>query len=1109
MKKTKLLTLTALTLIGLLGLSSCGEKGEKGDTGATGPAGETGPKGDKGDPGENGEDGKDGATWLTGTSKPADTLGNLGDMYLNTTNGDVYQKEESGWTLKMNIKGEDGEDGEDGRPGLNGSQGSQGETAYSNTILPSEGGYVIPSVGSATSGSSITFYIHTNKGYSFESLELNDSKVTTLTYDEDGVGSYETTMPTNGFVVKANFVNVGTGEDVELDTSYFKDGYIYTEATLDAAGNVISSGTKGSKMFESGSGTESDPLVVKTLDQFNKIDDKDVVATPAVNFEIAENIKTTEALPIEKRETTILDLGTHTLTVDSTTADQVEQTKVGGGETEQTLVLNGEDGSKLVYNYGVNNGGGSRTAIYVDGKGSVEVNNVDLESDGVPIAMFNDAASVSVSGSTVVGGNYGLSTNAKNGVNQNMSLEIKDSIVTAKNKGSAAVMFNVPGTLTISSSTIEGGRQGVFARVGSSKISKSTIIFAGDKEAIKYESQPWETGADAPSAAILVGNNSSNSGYQAKADLTLEDVTLIQKEKGSDAEGSSLLADETEPTKHEFKLLYAHGYNEDTKVTIDVDSLTMDKIAGKYCFNEHVDFKLDGQNVKVGPLFKDGNYYESATYLEDSEGNKTFLAGEVTTEKMFDGGDGSKEHPLEISEEQHLANINALSELLKTEALHFSLTKDLDLSSLNLNRKYVANNFNGVFDGNNHVIKGLSKFDYIFNYVYGETTFKNFKVEISNGILTRVFKNDAIVSTQTDKKIGSSVVYTTDTKKLGITFDNVDYSSSDDLYYDIGGDNQAIYFPTTNGNCIFTESGNGVIFIEQFFVNGQSNDYTTYKYCEHFVEKYSKVLNCDVDLNLISYSDRGAVFFDGQEYFNETTISNSSYDGNFIGNNVGLIYCNYSGFNSDNYFKKDTSKWGGDLWGNTNVDNVVLKGTLTGSKNTSITFANNALELEGTSTEGGSKVVLEKDSTLAISKDENKQFVITAATNESVSKYRVMLKLGKLDWYDETYQEYLGETSDFKLLVDVDASNIGNTGIYESTPLSLKQAIEQGLLTDNSCFISSPSGYNYKFLEKDGKHYIVIDFESAGFYQKFANNSSNFGAEVLALDENNLLVARA
>ena len=112
MKKTKLLSLTALTLIGLLGLSSCsGTPGEKGDKGDPGEQGETGEKGDKGDPGEDGKDGEDGSVWLTGTGAPTSTLGKEGDMYLNTSNGDVYQKEADGRKLKMNIQGEDGADG--------------------------------------------------------------------------------------------------------------------------------------------------------------------------------------------------------------------------------------------------------------------------------------------------------------------------------------------------------------------------------------------------------------------------------------------------------------------------------------------------------------------------------------------------------------------------------------------------------------------------------------------------------------------------------------------------------------------------------------------------------------------------------------------------------------------------------------------------------------------------------------------------------------------------------------------------------------------------------------------------------------------------------------
>ena len=86
-------------------------------------------------------------------------------MYLNTTNGDVYQKESAGWTLKMNIKGEDGEDGKDGANGSNGSTGSKGDTAWSNTILPSENGYVIPSVGSGVKGTKFTLKAYPDTNY--------------------------------------------------------------------------------------------------------------------------------------------------------------------------------------------------------------------------------------------------------------------------------------------------------------------------------------------------------------------------------------------------------------------------------------------------------------------------------------------------------------------------------------------------------------------------------------------------------------------------------------------------------------------------------------------------------------------------------------------------------------------------------------------------------------------------------------------------------------------------------------------------------------------------------------------------------------------------------
>ncbi|MBE5758359.1 MAG: hypothetical protein E7345_05520 [Clostridiales bacterium] len=62
----------------------------------------------------DGTDGKDGATWLTGTSTPAIELGNDGDLYLNTLSYFVYKKVDGAWTLIGDISGRNGTDGDDG-----------------------------------------------------------------------------------------------------------------------------------------------------------------------------------------------------------------------------------------------------------------------------------------------------------------------------------------------------------------------------------------------------------------------------------------------------------------------------------------------------------------------------------------------------------------------------------------------------------------------------------------------------------------------------------------------------------------------------------------------------------------------------------------------------------------------------------------------------------------------------------------------------------------------------------------------------------------------------------------------------------------------------------
>jgi hypothetical protein len=108
-------------------------QGPKGDTGAQGPAGATGATGAQGPQGTNG------ATWFADAGAPT-TLGNNGDLYLNTLTGDVCQMEGVAWTPIANLTGPQGDTGASGAQGpkgdsgASGAQGPKGDTGAQGAI---------------------------------------------------------------------------------------------------------------------------------------------------------------------------------------------------------------------------------------------------------------------------------------------------------------------------------------------------------------------------------------------------------------------------------------------------------------------------------------------------------------------------------------------------------------------------------------------------------------------------------------------------------------------------------------------------------------------------------------------------------------------------------------------------------------------------------------------------------------------------------------------------------------------------------------------------------------------------------------------------------------
>lgn len=75
-----------------------------------------------------GAPGADGATWHRGSGAPAGALGAVGDLYLRTDTGDVYEKTgASTWTQVANLTGPTGAAGAAGPAGATGDTGPQGD----------------------------------------------------------------------------------------------------------------------------------------------------------------------------------------------------------------------------------------------------------------------------------------------------------------------------------------------------------------------------------------------------------------------------------------------------------------------------------------------------------------------------------------------------------------------------------------------------------------------------------------------------------------------------------------------------------------------------------------------------------------------------------------------------------------------------------------------------------------------------------------------------------------------------------------------------------------------------------------------------------------------
>ena len=666
MKKTKLLTLTALTLIGLLGLSSCnGEKGDKGDTGPAGPTGETGPKGDKGDPGEDGEDGKDGSTWLTGTSKPADTLGKVGDMYLNTTNGDVYQKEEAGWTLKMNIKGEDGEDGKDGLNGSTGSQGKPGETAYSNTILPVEGGYITSNVGSALVGEEVTFTFVPTDSSGDVSFVWDIKNNGTVVYSDTGLETTAIKMMEGGFVVSGKVATSVTPDttggslkvEVPTGTQAGEAVVVNVNEDLTASKIEISGNTNNNPVVIDGKKEDGSNAKLTLTDKSSITSSDDLTLS---NITLSAEVGSETSFNGDENIISYVRKG-GSLTLENVSLDVTSKDSMGNNALHTLIQAETSDitlsNVRVSYD-GKDSGVSLMTQLTSSTISNLEISNTDVKGlTGTIISaqQFADDASITIKDSSFEGktnfltlADYEKTTNSEN---KSVSINLENLNINDNGKN-PVIMFNLwqQNDLTTYSSQDSAS----YFDVNVNNLTHNGVKLTKDNLKTEYQYNNVET---ENTVSTLAGDSGETISKPGRLTTTIKGGLLAVFDAcwgNNSYDKLELLAkDEKYP-----KDVSVNG------VKIEAKASNFVKVAN-----------VEGDVKTVQNVFINGQLYSEVTYL-DNNGDKKVLKGTPLEGVKFAGGDGSKENPLEINSLEMFKLIGDPN-VVKSGVSYFKLTDDI------------------------------------------------------------------------------------------------------------------------------------------------------------------------------------------------------------------------------------------------------------------------------------------------------------------------------------------------------------------------------------------------------------------------------------------------
>lgn len=384
-------------------------------------------------------------------------------------------------------------------------------------------------------------------------LNISD-KAEILSTDEGNTGDWSDGTGNMGNA--ALVINAGYG-NCEVNITGGTISALNKAALIDAT-----SSTTYTRTINISGGTFSDPsALVYLADNAN------------VNVTLTKDCETT-ALYIPGNRTVTMDLNQKKLTVK---ADKVpENITIDGMTKSNANVLIG--GSLTLKNGSIEN----------NKKGMALVSSAaKLELDGITYTttrenhsgIFNDpnveGSAITVKNSTIISADYAITTNALTNPVGSTTIELENSTFTASE---TALMVNIPSKITVKDCTFNGGWQGVFLRGGTATFTNSHInlVFVSSYATSNTaQGNTWASGNQAPAAALTAGNR-SNSAYDYKTEITLNNTTFSNS--GTDKGGK---------TATDFPAIYIDTEsvnskpNQGVELTYDTASKTSFDAAGK------------------------------------------------------------------------------------------------------------------------------------------------------------------------------------------------------------------------------------------------------------------------------------------------------------------------------------------------------------------------------------------------------------------------------------------------------------------------------------------------------------------------------------------------